>query len=83
MNKFIHKPGTGSLFQNKYKNKDSQPDYTGKLIVSKDIKSGDEIKIAAWINGSLNSYLSLRENTYEVENYEDPDLARDIEIENE
>jgi hypothetical protein len=66
MNKFIHKPGSGSLFQNQYKNKDAHPDYTGKILISKDYKAGDEIKLAAWKKESTKgTFLSLSENTYE------------------
>ena len=66
MNKFIHKPGSGSLFQNQYKNKDTHPDYTGKILISRDYKAGDEIKLAAWKRESTRgTFLSLGENTYE------------------
>jgi hypothetical protein len=66
MNKFTHKPGSGSLFQNQYKNKDAHPDYTGKILISRDYKAGDEIKLAAWKKESTKgTFLSLSENTYE------------------
>ena len=66
MNQFQHKPGTGSLFKNKYKTKDNHPDYTGKIILSKDYKAGSELKIGAWKKVSLKgTFLSLNENTYE------------------
>jgi len=35
---FTHKPGTGSLFKNQFKSKENQPDLTGKIILSKDLK---------------------------------------------
>lgn len=66
MNKFIHKPGSGSLFQNQYKNTDAHPDFTGKIFISRDYKAGDEIKLAAWKKESTKgTFLSLSENTYE------------------
>ena len=66
MNKFIHKQGSGSLFQNQYKNKDTHPDYTGKILISRDYKAGDEIKLSAWKRESTKgTFLSLSENTYE------------------
>jgi hypothetical protein len=73
MNKFIHKPGSGSLFQNQNKFKDNYPDYTGKIIVSKAYKAGDEIKLAAWKRESTKgTFLSLGENTYESQVIENP-----------
>lgn len=66
MKTFQHKPGNGSLFQNQYKNKDTHPDYTGKILISRDYKAGDEIKLAAWKRESTKgTFLSLSENTYE------------------
>lgn len=75
MNQFQHKPGSGSLFQNQYKNKDTQPDYTGKILISRDYKAGDEIKLAAWKKEStLGTFLSLSENTYEPQVIENNSL---------
>ena len=68
MSNFIHKAGTGSLFPNQFKNKENHPDYTGKIILSKDYKPGDEVKIAAWKKVSVNGvFLSLSENTFDKE----------------
>ena len=69
MTTFIHKPGTGSLFKNENKTKDLQPDFTGKIIISKDCKEGDEIKLSGWIKqSSKGNFLSLSINTYQPEN---------------
>ena len=69
MNSFVHKSGTGSLFPNQFKNKENHPDYTGKIVLSKDYKAGEEVKIAGWKKTSINGvFLSLSENTYEPEN---------------
>ena len=66
MTSFTHKPGTGSLFKNQFKSKDNQPDLTGKIILSKDLKAGDELKIAAWMKSSeKGNFLSISENNYE------------------
>ena len=68
MNTFVHKAGTGSLFQNQFKNKENHPDYTGKIILSKDYKAGDILKIGAWKKVSVNGvFLSLSENTFDKE----------------
>ena len=45
MSDFKHKEKEGSLFQNAYKTKDLQPDYTGKLVFG-----GIEYEIAGWKN---------------------------------
>lgn len=42
--KYIHKPGKGSFINNKYKNKDSQPDYTGDCT----LPDGTVQRIAVW-----------------------------------
>ena len=66
MKKFQHKPGTGSLFPTQNKIKDTYPDFTGKIIVSKDYKVGNEIRIAWWKREStLGTFISLSESTYE------------------
>jgi len=68
MNTFVHKAGTGSLFPNQFKNKENHPDYTGKIILSKEYKAGDVLKIAAWKKVSVNRvFLSLSENTFDKE----------------
>jgi hypothetical protein len=76
MSTFIHKVGTGSLFQNQFKNKDSHPDYTGKIILSQDYKAGDVLKIAAWKKISINgAFLSLSENTFDKEENSNDEAA--------
>jgi hypothetical protein len=68
MNKFHHKQGTGSLFKNQFKSKTNHPDFTGKIVVSKDYKAGDELKFAAWKKESQKgTFLSLSENNNEVQ----------------
>jgi len=80
MSDFKHKPGTGSLFTNQYKTKDSQPDLNGKIILSKSYQAGDEIKIAAWKKISAKGpFLSLSENNYEsLEVSDDSNIFGDI-----
>lgn len=50
------KDGQGSLFQNKKKEKDSQPDLTGKAMVN-----GQMVDLSAWtkIDKNGNKWLSL------------------------
>lgn len=40
---FTHKLNKGSLFTNKYKNKETQPDWKGSININ-----GEQIKLAAW-----------------------------------
>ena len=61
MSKFTPKPDTGTLFHNRYKQKDSQPDYTGTYAT----EDGKVRQIAAWQNGD---YLSIKfSDPYEAE----------------
>lgn len=49
----------GALFKNDRKEKDNQPDYTGKVNVN-----GEEFKLAAWIKeGKKGKYMSLSIST--------------------
>ena len=57
-------PGKGVLFQNK-KMHERSPDYTGLITVSRDLKEGDQLKIAAWIKQTGSGVLlSLSEDNY-------------------
>lgn len=46
---FKHKKNNGSLFKNKKKEKDTQPDYTGQVDVADTLYN-----ISAWLNESKN-----------------------------
>jgi hypothetical protein len=79
MKTFQHKPGSGSLFKNQFKSKDSHPDYTGKIILSKEHKAGDELKISAWKKTSLKGvYLSISENNYEPQVIDNTEIGEEI-----
>lgn len=41
------KDNSGALFRNEKKERDGQPDYTGKCVID-----GKELRIAAWLNES-------------------------------
>jgi len=51
-----HREGSGSLFTNKYKEKDAHPDFTGEFMLNEVI-----YKISGWKKKSAsgNAYLSL------------------------
>ena len=50
MANYEHKAGNGSLFKNKYKEKENQPDYRG----SGKTEDGQDIEIAGWIKQTNN-----------------------------
>jgi uncharacterized protein (DUF736 family) len=56
MNDQVKKDNRGYLYPNKNKNKPTQPDFTGKVLVE-----GKEFRISAWENQTPegNKYLSL------------------------
>lgn len=56
MNENAKKDNRGYLYPNKNKNKPTQPDYTGKVLID-----GKELRISAWENQTPegNKYLSL------------------------
>ena len=81
MNKFEHKQGTGSLFKNQFKTKSNQPDFTGKIVVSRDYKAGEEIKFAAWKKESAKgTYLSISENNNESQVTNSDKEKKDLDI---
>ena len=47
---YEHRPGSFSLFKNKYKTTDKHPDYRGE---GKDLE-GNPIEVAAWLKESAN-----------------------------
>jgi hypothetical protein len=53
---FEHREGSGNLFKNSRKQKDTHPDYQGECLIN-----GKLMQIAGWIkDGKAGSYLSLR-----------------------
>lgn len=57
---FTLKRGQGSLFPNRDRESDKQPNLTGKLIVPDDAQPGDELRVAAWTKESdRGKWLSL------------------------
>jgi hypothetical protein len=68
LNKFEHKPGTGSLFKNKFKKTIKQPDINGQIRLSRSYVAGEIIKFSGWIHESPNNkYYSLSENNYSLQ----------------
>ena len=49
MSEFKHKNMTGSLFENSYKERDNQPDMTGKLVIN-----DKTYQVAGWKNQTKN-----------------------------
>ena len=53
---FEHKPNSGSIFPNDYKERDTQPDWTGSAMIN-----GEEYRLAAWNNEGRNKdYISIK-----------------------
>jgi len=52
------KPGTGSLFKNKRKEKDTHPDYRGDLV----LPDGTKMELVAWLKATRagDKFLSLK-----------------------
>jgi hypothetical protein len=79
LHKFEHKPGTGSLFKNKFKKTIKQPDINGQIKLSRSYEAGELIKFSGWLHESPNNkYYSLSENNYSAQ----LDLFDYLEIEN-
>lgn len=61
-----HKENTGVLFRNKYKEKDSQPDYKGTALIDGKLK-----EVAMWVNTSKSNVqyfkAQFQDSTKEVE----------------
>tara|TARA_R110000822_G_scaffold2241_3_gene10777 strand:- start:504 stop:848 length:345 start_codon:yes stop_codon:yes gene_type:complete len=56
MSDFKHKPGSGSAFKNTYKDKETQPDYKGSVV----LKDGTEQQLAIWIKeGNNGKFFSI------------------------
>lgn len=57
MGNFEHKPNSGSIFVNKYKERDAQPDWTGTALID-----GVQYRIAGWDNEMRdgNTYHALK-----------------------
>lgn len=58
-------PGKGVLFQNDKKASPSQPDYKGVITVDRDVKAGEQIKIAAWKKATrVGELISLAQDNF-------------------
>jgi hypothetical protein len=49
---YERKPGTGVLFSEGNKAHEKAPDYKGNLLLDRDYKAGEEIKLAGWAKTS-------------------------------
>jgi hypothetical protein len=59
--------GKGVLYINDKKSKESQPDYTGKLILDQDYGKGSEIKLSGWKKPTPKNHLiSISINNYKA-----------------
>ena len=63
----VHIPqlGKGVLFQNEKKTSEKSPDYKGTLLLSKDYKAGQTLKISGWLKTTPQGHLvSLSEDNW-------------------
>ena len=56
------KPGYGSLRINEKKQIPSHADWTGYVILTEDVKAGEEVKLSAWKNDY--NGINLKHNTW-------------------
>jgi hypothetical protein len=57
--------GRGALFSNKKKTSDSQPDWRGSVMLSRDYAAGEEVKLGGWTKESrVGPIISLKENNW-------------------
>lgn len=72
MSDFVQKDGTGALFVNDRKEKDTQPDYTGTITVA-----GKQYRLAGWKkSGKKGGYLSLSVSDFQRKSGKPADTGR-------
>lgn len=69
--------GKGVLFQNDKKATSMQPDYKGLLTVDRDLKAGEQIKLAAWVKKTqVGNLISLAQDNFVPDpNYRKPAMS--------
>lgn len=45
---FEHKEGQGTLYKARQKRSDKAPDWEGPVVAHRDIKAGEELRLAGW-----------------------------------
>ena len=64
----IERMGSGVLYTNEKRTSEKAPGFKGHLMISKDYKAGEKIKISAWIyNTPKGQLVSLSEDTWKPE----------------
>jgi hypothetical protein len=58
--KFEPKPGCGTLFIEHKKKKPTSPDYDGYIIMDRDVKAGEKIKLAGWDKEPAGNMINLK-----------------------
>jgi len=49
MSDYIEPNGSGTIFVNTNKEKDSQPDRSGYITAHRDLKAGERVRLAGWL----------------------------------
>jgi len=82
-NKFVHKPGKGSLLSNLKKQRENQPDYNGEIVLSRSYQQGESIKFGAWTRQTAKGTMfTLTEDTYRFKQQEERANSYPREINN-
>jgi hypothetical protein len=57
--------GKGVLFQNDKKTGERQPDYKGLITLDRDVKAGEQVKLAAWVKKTqVGNLISLAQDNF-------------------
>jgi hypothetical protein len=70
---YVTPPGKGSLAPVKQKRSEKSPDFDGKLVLDRDYKAGETVRLAGWkksfqwgdvVNLSINTYAARNTTQY-------------------
>jgi len=64
---FTVKDGTCYLFENKFKKKETHPDLVGDMVLTRDYRAGDKIKLMAYIRKTKGGrdFVYIMESNYD------------------
>ena len=68
--------GKGVLFQNDKKKSEKQPDYKGVITLDRDVKAGEQVKLAAWKKATrVGELIALAQDNFVPDpNYQRPPM---------
>lgn len=82
---FEHKPGTGSISSKGDKTTANSPDYKGELVLDRDYRAGEKIKLGGWVKQyQWGSRIGLKINTWKPDaDYKPREVRGKDEIDSE